>query len=115
MTEQIEKAVGVPCPAPELQVKDAGSDGTKAFFWVNPPAPCAKFYARATAHPDPENAPPESFEILQPTISSRTATFSAVRTGMVLLGPVTQSVLVRPTDPWTGVELFQNVNDPTVP
>lgn len=106
--------IGVPCPAPELSVKDIGG-GSKAFFWVNPAVPCGKFYLRATGHPDPENAPDESFEVLQPTLTTRVATFSTVRPGMILLGPVTQSVIVEPSARWTAVELFQDIHDPTVP
>lgn len=99
----------IQCPAPVLNVKDFGTLGGKVFYWSDPPAPCAQFYLRATSHPDPENAPDESFEILQPTIFSRSVIPSIVRLGMILLGPVTKSVVIPPEAPWTGVELFQNI------
>lgn len=95
-----------PCIAPPLFVKNlpGPDEGAKVFYWQNPA--CGKFYARATAHPDPENAPPESFEVLQPTLTTRTAVPSTERPGMWLLGPTYQSVIVASNAPWTGVELF---------
>lgn len=105
---------GVACPAPELLNKPLGTDGTLVFYWRDPAAPCAPFYARATSHPDPENAPDTSFEVVQPLISSRSVVPSAVRTGMILLGPITKSVIIAPNAPWTAIELFQNIN-PTNP
>lgn len=107
--------VAVPCPTPALNSKDFGEVGGKVFFWVNPPAPCGRFFLRGTTHPDPENAPADAFEILQPTLSTRAVIASAVRPGMILLGPVTRSVLIEPDAPWTAVELFQQLQDPTVP
>lgn len=102
--------VNVPCPAPELKTKTL-SDGTVVFFWTDPAPPCGIFSARATAHPDPDNAPPESFETLQPTLSTRQIVPSLINPGRILLGPTIKSVLVGPRDPWTAVELFQRTNE----
>lgn len=95
-----------PCPAPTLLTKPFpnSNDGTLVFYWQDPA--CGQFYARATNHPDPENAPEESFTILQPTYHTRSVTRSTFREGMLLLGPVYKSVVVEPAAPWTGIELF---------
>lgn len=110
--QQFEEGA-VPCPTPILLVKplpNTVDDGTLVFYWTDPS--CGKFSARATSHPDPENAPPESFEVLQPTITTRPARESTVRPGMWILGPAVKSVIVGPNAPWTAVELFQGSATP---
>lgn len=109
-----DEVIALPCPTPPLQTKVL-PDGSIAFSWTDPAPPCGIFSARATAHPDPDNAPPESFEVLQPTLSTRQVIPSAVVPGRIILGPTIKSVIVGPRDPWTAVELFQRINDPSVP
>lgn len=99
------------CPTPALNTKTL-PDGSIAFYWQNPA--CGSFYARGTSHPDPENAPDESFEVIQPTVSSRFPTQSAVRIGMIVLGPVYRSVILPQDTPYTGVELF-GPSGPVIP
>lgn len=94
------------CPTPDLFTKPlpGTNDGTLVFFWQDPA--CGRFFAKATGHLDPENAPEESFEVLQPTITTRAARRSETQPGLWLLGPVYKSVIVEPEAPWTAVKLF---------